>query len=450
MNKVLIVDDDKHIRKMLCELLELNGFSYTEASCGMDAIGIFRDNRPDAVLIDLRMPGMDGIETMKELMLIDRDIPVIFVTGMSDIDTAIETIKLGAYDFIIKPPKIDRLIFTLKRAVDKLEMTRSLKKLDSAVEASLEWMLGKSTVIKKITKQINQVASSDLSIVIQGETGTGKTHTAQIIHNLSKRANGPFMTVDIGAIPDTLIESELFGHEKGAFTGADVKKKGYFESARGGTLFIDDLQNVSYHLQSKLLRAVEEKKIYPVGSVQPMEIDVRIIAATNMDIREAVASGKFREDLYYRIGEFIINLPPLRERPEDIPFFAGRFLKEIASDMDKHITGIEYSALDRLIRHSWSGNIRELRNVIRRAVLWADSELIQYDNIEFLMDRQPGPVNPSPLRPLKEVSLSAVKDVEEKAIKQALKHTNGNKSQAAAILQVDYKTLLTKMKNYGI
>lgn len=450
MHKVLIVDDDTLIRNMLCELLELNGFSYTEASCGTDAIGIFRDNRPDAVLLDLKLPGMDGIETMKELMLIDKDIPVIFVTGMADIETAIETIKLGAYDFIIKPPKIDRLIFTLKRAVDKLEMTRSLKKLDSAVEASLEWMLGKSPVIKKITKQINQVASSDLSIVIQGETGTGKTHTAQIIHNLSRRSNGPFMTVDIGAIPDTLIESELFGHEKGAFTGADVKKKGYFESARGGTLFIDDLQNVSYHLQGKLLRAVEEKKIYPVGSVQPLEIDVRIISATNIDIREAVASGKFREDLYYRIGEFIINLPPLRERPEDIPFFAGRFLKEIAADMDKHITGIEYSAIERLIRHSWSGNIRELRNVIRRAVLWADSELIQYDNIEFLMDRQPGPVNPSPLRPLKELSLSAVKDVEEKAIKQTLKHTNGNKSQAAAILQVDYKTLLTKMKTYGL
>lgn len=450
MHKVLIVDDDKLIRNMLCELLELNGFSYTEASCGTDAIKIFRDNRPDAVLLDLKLPGMDGIETMKELMLIDKDIPVIFVTGMADIETAIETIKLGAYDFIIKPPKIDRLIFTLKRAVDKLEMTRSLKKLDSAVEASLEWMLGKSPVIKKITKQINQVASSDLSIVIQGETGTGKTHTAQIIHNLSRRSNGPFMTVDIGAIPDTLIESELFGHEKGAFTGADVKKKGYFESARGGTLFIDDLQNVSYHLQGKLLRAVEEKKIYPVGSVQPLEIDVRIISATNIDIREAVASGKFREDLYYRIGEFIINLPPLRERPEDIPFFAGRFLKEIAADMDKHITGIEYSAIERLIRHSWSGNIRELRNVIRRAVLWADSELIQYDNIEFLMDRQPGPVNPSPLRPLKELSLSAVKDVEEKAIKQTLKHTNGNKSQAAAILQVDYKTLLTKMKTYGL
>jgi DNA-binding NtrC family response regulator len=451
MNKVLVVDDQQILRVTLTELLEESGFSVTAVASGSKAIEIFKNDRPSAVLLDLKMPDMDGIETMQELKKIDADVPVILVTAYGDIETAVEAIKLGAYDFIVKPPKFDRLIFTLKRAIGEFELKKKVENLNIAFETSLEWLLGSSDSIKKIIKQIHQVAWSDFSLIIQGETGTGKTTIARAIHNLSKRAKGPFVIVDIGAMPDTLIESELFGYEKGAFTGADRKKKGFFEIAEGGTILIDDLENISPLIQGKLLRAVEERRIYPLGSIRPVDIDVRIIAATNTDIGQSVKEKKFREDLFFRLGEFMIRLPSLRDRSEDIPHLAKRFTMETAREMNKRIGDISDDALSLLIKYPWPGNVRELRNVIRRAVLLADGNTIMPEHIEFLIgDKCGSDVDKFTLMPLKELSAMAVRDVEKKAIKQALSITKGNKTRAASILQIDYKTLLTKIKEYEI
>jgi len=450
MNKVLIVDDDKIIRLSLKEILEDNGFSSMEAFSGRQAIELFKKEIPDAVLLDLKMPGMDGIETMQELKKIDADVPVIIVTAHVDLDAAVGAIKLGAYDFIVKPPKFDRLLLTLKRAIEKMQLEKAVKRLNTAVGASLEWLLGKSEVMKGITEQIEQVASSDFSVIIQGETGTGKTTIANIIHNLSKRANSPFVTVDIGAIPESLVESELFGHERGAFTGADKKKKGFFEVANGGTILIDEVQNISPYIQGKLLRAVEEKKIYPLGNTQPVDIDVRIIAATNTDIRQAVREKKIREDMFFRLSEFIINLPTLRERIDDIPFLAQRFLVEACAEINKQVYEISDDAVNLLVHYPWPGNVRELKNVIRRAALVSSEGVIKAEHLSFIIGDKSDDRNGIPLMPLKELVAIAVRDVEKKAIKQALEATKGNKTKAASILQVDYKTLLTKIKECNI
>ena len=450
MNKVLIIDDEELIRQLFADILKANGFSTIEASNGQDAIETFRKQRPVAVTLDLKMPYMNGAEIMLELKKIDPDIPVIIVTAFGDIPTAVESIKLGAYDFIVKPPKTDRLVFTLKRAIEKLELERSVKRLNTAVDTSLEWSLGWSEGMKKIIGQVKQVAWSDFSIIIQGETGTGKTFIARTIHNLSKRADKPFITVDISVIPETLVESELFGYEKGAFTGADKKRSGFFEIADGGTILIDEMENMSPYVQSKLLSVAEDKRIYPLGSSRPVDVDVRIIAATNTDIRKNVIEKKFREDLFYRLGEFIITLPALRERVQDIPFLAQKFLSEAGEELNKNMREISDEALNLLLRDPWRGNVRELKNVIRRAVLLSEDSIIRPEHLEFLLQEKANNEGTSPMLPLKEISAIASRAVEAKAIKQALMLTKGNKTKAALTLQIDYKTLLTKIKEYNI
>ncbi|MEW6739355.1 MAG: sigma-54-dependent transcriptional regulator [Nitrospirota bacterium] len=450
MNKVLIVDDDKVIRLSLSEILRNNGFLPVDASSGKQALRFFEKENPSAVILDLKMPDMDGIEVLQELKRINPDVSIIIITAYGDVDTAVEAIKLGAYDFIVKPPKFDRLILTLKRAIEKSRLEMTVKWLNTAVEASLEWLLGKSYPIKKIIEQIHQVAQSDFSVIIQGETGTGKTTIASAIHNLSARATGPFITVDMGTIPETLVESELFGYEKGAFTGAEKSRKGFFEIANRGTILIDEVQNMSLHVQGKLLRAVEEKRIYPLGSTKPLEIDVRIIAATNSDIKQAVKEKKFREDLFFRLSEFVITLPPLRERVDDIPFFAQRFFIEACTELNKRMLGINDSAVGLLKQYPWPGNVRELKNVIRRAVLLSSNSVIKAEHLNFLIEDKQGEKSDLSLLSLKELSAIAVRDVEKKAIKQALLITGGNKTKAASILQIDYKTLLTKIKEYNI
>ncbi|HEX8948437.1 MAG TPA: sigma-54 dependent transcriptional regulator [Dissulfurispiraceae bacterium] len=445
-DRVLIADDDKTIRFAMCEILQHNGFVPLEASHGRQAIELLKKENPVAVLLDLKMPVMDGIETMLALKKTDPDVPVIIVTAHGDVETAVEAIKLGAYDFILKPPDFDRLILTLKRAIEKLELTKAVRRLNTAVDTSLEWSLGKGGAIRAVIEQIHQVAWSDFSVIIQGETGTGKSTIARIIHNLSKRAGGPFVTVDMGAIPETLVESELFGHERGAFTGAERKKKGFFEISGGGTILIDELENMSPYVQSKLLRVVEERRAYPLGSTQAVEVDVRIIAATNTDIRGAVRERKFREDLFFRLGEFIIQLPPLRERVEDIAFLSRKFFREAAAELNKQMQDITEEAIGLLNRYPWPGNVRELKNVIRRAVLLCSGEVVGAEHISFLIGDK-GRENTTPFQ---EISGLSLKEVEKIAIRQALEFTKGNKTKAASILQIDYKTLLSKAKEYGL
>lgn len=450
MKKILLIDDDKAIRLVLSTILKKNNYLSIEASDGRQAIELYKNESPAAVLLDLKMPEMDGIQVLQELKKIDSDIPIIIVTGYADIATAVQTIKLGAYDFLTKPPQVEKLVLILERAIENYELNKTLINLDNTVETSLEWVFGKSKTIKNVIQQIRQIAKSDFSVIIQGETGTGKSIAAQTIHNLSKRANGPFQSVDVGVISDNLIESELFGHEKGSFTGADRKKTGFFQIADKGTLFIDELENMPLQLQSKLLRAVEEKRIYPVGSTKPIDIDVRIIAATNTDIKQSVRDKKFREDLFFRLSEFIITVPKLKDRSEDIPFLANKFLAKAAIDLNKQMREIDKDAIQLLQNYSWPGNIRELKNVIRRAVLFSNDSVIKAGQIEFLIEDTHADQSELPLLPLKQITAKVTRDAEKQAIKQALILTKGNKTKAASMLEVDYKTLLTKIKEYDL
>ena len=300
MDKILIVEDDRVSRFLLCGILQKEGFSIIENSNGTDAVEIFKSEMPSTVLLDLKIPGRDGIEILTEIKKIDSSIPVIVITGLSDVATVVNTMKLGAYDFLVKPVESNKLIVTVKRAIEKLRLEREINRLHVSVDTSMEWMLGKSPPIKRIIDEINNVAISDFSIIIQGETGSGKTFIANIIHNLSRRAKGPFVKIDLGAIPETLIESELFGYEKGAFTGAVISKEGFFKVANSGTILIDELENLSPLVQSKLLSSIENRVVYPLGSKKPLPINVRIIAATNHDIKRSVLEKKFRDDLFFR------------------------------------------------------------------------------------------------------------------------------------------------------
>lgn len=442
---ILLVDDEKLVRSVMADMLNKNGILVTEASSGNKAMGLFGARPFDAVLLDMIMPDMDGIATLKELKKINPDVPIIIVTGYGNVATAVEAIKLGAYDYVEKPVDENRIVLTIHRATEKKRMETKVRELGMAINNSLEWSLGESLAMKGVIRAVNKVAATDFSIVIEGETGTGKSTIARIIHNLSRRAKQPFVTVDMGLIPETLVESELFGHERGAFTGADRKKMGFFEAANGGTIFIDEMENMSPFVQSKLLRVVESRLVHPLGSTKPVEIDVRIIAATNKDIRRNVTEKKFREDLFFRLGEFFINVPTLRDRHEDIHFFADKFLLEAASELGKQAREISTEAMTILMSYSWPGNIREIKNVIRRAALLCDRESIGPGDINFLIGdaiEQPG----GNITSLKEI----VGRVEAEAISNALKMSGNNRTKAASVLQIDQKTLRTKMKEYNL
>ncbi len=446
MSNVLIVDDEEIVRFALSEKLKEHGFSVTEASGGRDAVDICTKKDIDAVLLDLKMPEMDGIATLQELKENNNDLPVIMVTAYGDIPTAVQAIKLGAYDFVEKPPQVSKLMVTLNRAIEKAELEKKIRNLDSTLESSFEWLMGRSTAMKSVIAQVKQVSGSDFSVILQGETGTGKSFLANIIHNLSRRAGKEFLKVDISVIPESLVESELFGHEKGAFTGADRKKKGYFEAAREGTLFINELQNMTPYVQTKFLSAVEDRKIFPLGSVRPVDINVRIIASSNKDLKQCISDKEFREDLFYRLGEFVITMPPLREHAEDIPFLVRKFLIDASTETSKQIKAFDDAAMASLSGYKWPGNIRELKNVIRRAVLLSEDGVIKQGDVRFQLGKSETLNEDPPLFPLRE----AVKSVEKKAIQKALHLNNGNRSKAALMLQIDYKTLLTKIKGYNI
>jgi DNA-binding NtrC family response regulator len=448
MGRILIVDDELPVRFALSEVLRKSDFPTIEAGSGIEAIRILKEDDVDLILLDLAMPEMDGIETLQQLKAIKPNVPVIMVSGRGDIAAAVRATKLGAYDFLSKPPQIERLVVTIRRALERSELQQLLSQLDRSVGASLEWMFGKSAAMKVVIDQIRQVAWSNFSVIIQGETGTGKSVVAEAIHNLSRRADQPFQVVDVGVIPETLIESELFGHEKGAFTGADKKKQGFFEHANRGTIFIDELENIPIGVQGKLLRAVEEKRIYALGSTKPMATDVRLVAATNMDLKRLVREKKFREDLFFRLSEFTITLPPLRERVEDIPFLAVKFLVWASTELNKQMYELDENVLDILRQYPWPGNVRELKNVIRRAALLSDNGRVKTEHLDFLIEEKADAASELPMLPLKELAAMAARDVEKRAIMRALAMTNGNKSKAASLLKVDYKTLLTKIKEY--
>jgi DNA-binding NtrC family response regulator len=446
MEKVLIVDDDDDLRAIVRDVLKDEGFSPLEAADGLSALKVFRDTPADAVLLDLEMPGMGGMETLQELRKLDPQVPVIILTAFGDIPTAVRAIQEGAYDFSLKPPEFERLIITLRRAVEKRRLETEVTTTRSALQSSLERTFGKSGEMKAVISQIRQIAATNFSIVIQGETGTGKSFIAGAIHEMSKRADKAFVNVDIGLIPDSLVESELFGYRKGAFTGADRDKAGYFASADGGTIFIDELENMSPQVQSKLLSVIERKKIFPLGCTTAVDVDTRIISATNVDIRDSMLKKRFREDLFYRLSEFILTIPPLRERKEDIRFFSAKFLVEACAELNKQIRGIADDAFDLLTAYSWPGNIRELKNVIRRAVLLNATDIIDRQAISALMRGAESSGQAVPFLSLRD----SVRETEKIKIREALDTTRGNKTKAAELLEISYRTLFEKLKEYGL
>ncbi|MCI0527288.1 MAG: sigma-54 dependent transcriptional regulator, partial [Nitrospira sp.] len=377
--KVLIVDDEKDTCEILAHLINREGLQAIVSYSGDAAVKMVQSESPDVLLVDFKMPGMDGMEVLQKVRALDEDLPVVLITGFANVRGAVDAIKAGAHDYLAKPFDNREVLRVVLRALAERSLKRKLKHLASQVQGggSLREIMGPSDVIGRLISNVNRVAKSNFSVVVLGETGSGKEVVAQAIHKASSRSEAPFIPIDCGAIPETLLESELFGHEKGAFTGADSQKPGKLEAAREGTLFLDEISNMPLGSQAKLLRALQEKTIYRVGSTKPITVDVRILAASNYDLQNLAVSGSFRLDLFFRLNEFTITVPPLRERKEDILYLAKRFLDITSVELNKSIKGFSESAIEALLAHNWPGNVRQLRSTIRRAVLLADEVITE-------------------------------------------------------------------------
>jgi len=382
MANILVVDDEKSIRSTLKDILEHEGFTIEVASNGQEALELFSKVQFDAVLCDIKMPGMDGIEVLEKMQETANDVPVIMISGHGTIDTAVEAIKKGAFDFIEKPPDLNRLLITIRNAMDKTTLITETKALKQKLVSKYE-MIGESDAMKKVREMIDRVAPTEAKILITGDNGTGKELVARLLHERSPRTAGPFVEVNCAAIPSELIESELFGHEKGAFTSAIKQRKGKFEHANGGTLFLDEIGDMSLSAQSKVLRALQENRITPVGSDKDIEVNVRIIAATNKNMKEEIQKNNFREDLYHRISVILIHVPSLNERKDDIPLLADYFNNQICTEYGTSKKIIAQSAIDELKKINWTGNIREFRNVLERLIILCDKEIKGADVVAF-------------------------------------------------------------------
>jgi two-component system nitrogen regulation response regulator GlnG len=445
------------MRWLLAGILKAQGLQVVTAEDGESALETIRRHPPSVILLDLKMPKLGGMEVLAELKTIDPQVPVIILTAYGDISTAVQAMRLGAYDYLTKPFQNDDIILTVHRAIERQTLLAEVEELRSRLGegCSLRELMGPSQEIQKVIQQVKQVADCTFTVLIQGETGTGKELVARAIHQQSGRHDRPFIALDCGAIPETLIESEMFGYEKGAFTGADRRKEGHFQLAEGGSLFLDEIANLPPITQTKLLRVLEERQVQPLGGKRAVPVNVRVIAASNLPLETAMRAGRFRQDLYYRLNEFTVSLPPLRKRPEDIACLAKRFLEEAGMELKRPARAISEEAAQLLLQHPWPGNVRELRNVIRQAVLLG-SELIGPEHLTALGTG--GPVTPSagdPDSPLKVLSLreasgKAIAEAERRVICQALQATRGNKSEASRLLKTDYKTLHLKMRRYGI
>lgn len=373
MARILVIDDEPAIRRILREILEHEKYNVDDAASAVDALPLVKENEYDAILCDIKMPQMDGIEFLEEAKKIT-EAPIIMISGHGTIDTAVEAIKKGAFDYIAKPPELNRLLITLRNALDKSKLMTETKVLKKAVNRQYQ-MIGSSKPMMEIHDMIEKVAPTTARVLIEGENGTGKELVARQLHELSNRSYAPFIEVNCAAIPSELIESQLFGHEKGSFTSAIKMKKGDFELANNGTLFLDEIGDMSLSAQAKVLRALQENKITRVGGESEINVNVRIIAATNKNLKEEIQKGNFREDLYHRLSVIIINVPPLRDRLDDIPELIEYFVQNISSDMGKAAPTFTQDAIEELQKYRWTGNIRELHNVIERLVILCGSEI---------------------------------------------------------------------------
>ena len=381
MTKILIIDDEAPIRRVLRDILENENYQVDDASTGMDALQLIKDHDFDAVFCDIKMPEMDGIETLEAIRK-ESDVPVIMLSGHGTIETAVEAIKKGAFDFIPKPPDLNRLLITLRNALDKKNLATENKVLKKAVRLQSQ-MIGESAPMMEVKDMIEKVAPTNARVLITGENGTGKELVARQLHELSPRCKGPFIEVNCAAIPSELIESQLFGHEKGAFTSAIKQRKGDFELADSGTLFLDEIGDMSLSAQAKVLRALQENKIVRVGGEKEIPVDVRILAATNKNLKAEIEKGNFREDLYHRLSVIVIQVPPLRERKDDIPLLVENFVTLIAQDMGKAAPQFEPEAIEALQHYQWTGNIRELHNIVERLVILCGDTITKEDVVRF-------------------------------------------------------------------
>lgn len=384
MSTILIIDDEKAIRKTLSEILSFEGYKIEEAADGEEGLKKFSEKTYDLVLCDIKMPKLDGIEFLEKSREINPDVPVIMISGHGNIDTAVEAVKKGAFDYISKPPDLNRLLITIRNAADKQNLVTETKVLKRKVSKVLD-MVGESAAIQRIKDTIEKVAPTDARILVTGENGSGKELVARWVHEKSNRRTGPLVEVNCAAIPGELIESELFGHEKGSFTSAIKQRIGKFEQAHGGTLFLDEIGDMSLSAQAKVLRALQEGKITRVGADKDIAVDVRVIAATNKDLLQEVEAKNFRLDLYHRLGVIIIQVPSLNERVEDIPALVEHFLQLIANEYGQPKKSIEPKALDALQGYRWTGNIRELRNVVERLVILSGKTITLSDVSSFVL-----------------------------------------------------------------
>lgn len=371
MPRILIIDDEKSIRKTLREILEYEKYSVDEALEGLEGITLFQKEKYDVVLCDIKMPKMDGIEVLEKIIELNNDIPVVMISGHGTIETAVEAVKKGAFDFIAKPLDLNRLLVTIRNAMDKSVLVKETKVLKKKVNKTFD-MIGQSKAIVQIQEMIERVAPTDARVLITGGNGSGKELVARWLHEKSNRASGPIIEVNCAAIPGELIESELFGHEKGAFTSAVNQRKGKFEQAENGTLFLDEIGDMSLSAQAKVLRALQENKITRVGGEKEIKVNVRVVAATNKDLQKEIVAGNFREDLYHRLSVILIHVPSLNERKEDIPLLAQHFLKLICEEHGMPLKTITKEAIIELQKINWTGNIREFRNVMERLIILCD------------------------------------------------------------------------------
>lgn len=448
---ILVTDDEKSIRNSLRDILEFEDYEVREAESGEEVFSVLKDQLIDLMLLDIKMKGMDGIEILTELKENNYHFPVIMISGHGNIELAVEATKKGAFDFIEKPPDLNRLLVSVRNALDQHRLTEENKSIKSRLP-KVPTIIGKSDAIEKIKKTIDKVAQTNSRVMVTGENGTGKELVARWIHEKSNRSNGPFVEVNCAAIPTDLLESELFGHEKGAFTGASSKRIGKFEQANGGTLFLDEVGDMSPDAQAKVLRALQESAIIRVGGAEKISVDVRVIAATNKDLLEEIETGGFREDLYHRLNVIPIHVPPLRKRREDIPLLAKDWLERLA-EKDIMFSGISFEegALEELKKQNWSGNVRELQNAIERLGLLAENSTISKNDVENLTltgSRKNGEID-SLVDEVKTFQ-NFKESTERLFLLRKLEEHDWNISQTAEAIDIQRSHMYNKMKKYDI
>ncbi len=449
-NTILVADDDPAHRTMLRTLLTGWGYTIFEADDGSTAIEKVHEQAFDLILMDIRMIKVSGLQALTEIKGFNPAIPIIIMTAYSSVETAVEALKNGAYDYLTKPLDFDELRFAMERAMDHTQLREENRLLRETLGSHFDRrnIIGRSPAMVKLLETVAQVAPSETTILITGESGTGKEMIAGAIHFNSPRKDGPFVKINCAAITETLLESELFGHEKGAFTGAYKKKEGRFRQAHGGSLFLDEISEMSLAMQVKLLRVLQEREITRVGGEEVIKVDVRIIAATNKDLLQEIEAGQFREDLYYRLNVVTLNMPPLRERKEDIPLLAQHFLEVFSKKNHKQIKGFTPQAMDRLLKYDWPGNVREIMNGVERGVVLSRSEYLDEQDLPII------PIDASVSGKIlaKDAFLAdmPLDKVEKATVLKTLELTGGNKSEAARRLGITRRTLHKKLKMYGV